>query len=66
MLRWGRPLPAAALTEGGRLQWPMATYSGIYSKVGHDEPGLAGLFRQFFYPGGLPSHDAPRDARLHQ
>lgn len=37
----------------------MAAYSGIYGKVGNDEQGLAGLFRQFSHPGGLPSDDAP-------
>jgi xylulose-5-phosphate/fructose-6-phosphate phosphoketolase len=35
------------------------TYSEIYSNVGDDEEGLAELFRQFSYPGGIPSHAAP-------
>ena len=39
--------------------WLEGTYSGIYSNVGDDEPGLAVLFRQFSYPGGIPSHAAP-------
>lgn len=39
--------------------WLEGTYSEIYSNVGEDEPGLAELFRQFSYPGGIPSHAAP-------
>ena len=39
--------------------WLEGTYSEIYSNVGDDEPGMAELFRQFSYPGGIPSHAAP-------
>jgi xylulose-5-phosphate/fructose-6-phosphate phosphoketolase len=39
--------------------WLEGTYSEIYSNVGGDEQGLAELFRQFSYPGGIPSHAAP-------
>ena len=39
--------------------WLEGTYSEIYSNVGPDEDGLAELFRQFSYPGGIPSHAAP-------
>ncbi|CEA07160.1 Xylulose-5-phosphate phosphoketolase [Arthrobacter saudimassiliensis] len=39
--------------------WLEGTYSEIYSHVGLDEAGLATLFRQFSYPGGIPSHAAP-------
>ena len=35
------------------------TYSEIYSSVSRDEAGLAALFRQFSFPGGIPSHVAP-------
>ena len=35
------------------------TYSEIYPRVGHDEEGLRRLFRQFSFPGGIPSHVAP-------
>src|SRR5262245_32754330 len=35
------------------------TYSEIYSHVSHDEAGVAALFRQFSFPGGIPSHVAP-------
>lgn len=39
--------------------WLEGTYSEIYGHVGNDEDGLAELFRQFSYPGGIPSHAAP-------
>jgi xylulose-5-phosphate/fructose-6-phosphate phosphoketolase len=39
--------------------WLEGTYSEIYANVGDDEQGLAELFRQFSYPGGIPSHAAP-------
>jgi xylulose-5-phosphate/fructose-6-phosphate phosphoketolase len=35
------------------------TYSEIYSAVSQDEAGLKILFRQFSFPGGIPSHVAP-------
>jgi xylulose-5-phosphate/fructose-6-phosphate phosphoketolase len=35
------------------------TYSELYSHVSMDEAGLAELFRQFSFPGGIPSHAAP-------
>jgi len=35
------------------------TYSEIYPDVSRDEEGLAKLFRQFSFPGGIPSHAAP-------
>ena len=35
------------------------TYTEIYSRIGHDEEGLRRLFRQFSFPGGIPSHAAP-------
>jgi xylulose-5-phosphate/fructose-6-phosphate phosphoketolase len=35
------------------------TYTEIYPSVGHDEEGLRRLFRQFSFPGGIPSHVAP-------
>ncbi|MEJ1177863.1 MULTISPECIES: phosphoketolase family protein [unclassified Pseudarthrobacter] len=39
--------------------WLEGTYSEIYGHVGNDETGMAELFRQFSYPGGIPSHAAP-------
>jgi xylulose-5-phosphate/fructose-6-phosphate phosphoketolase len=35
------------------------TYSELYPAVGGDEDGLRELFRQFSFPGGIPSHAAP-------
>ena len=35
------------------------TYSERYSHVTLDEAGLRELFRQFSFPGGIPSHAAP-------
>jgi xylulose-5-phosphate/fructose-6-phosphate phosphoketolase len=34
------------------------TYSEVYPHVGRDEEGLRRLFRQFSFPGGIPSHVA--------
>ena len=47
----GPGLVANAYLEG--------TYSEVYPHVGRDEAGLRELFRQFSYPGGIPSHVAP-------
>jgi xylulose-5-phosphate/fructose-6-phosphate phosphoketolase len=35
------------------------TYSEVYPHVGRNEDGLRELFRQFSFPGGIPSHAAP-------
>ena len=35
------------------------TYSEIYPKISQDAGGLRLLFRQFSFPGGIPSHAAP-------
>ncbi|WP_265935901.1 hypothetical protein, partial [Acinetobacter baumannii] len=35
------------------------TYSEIYSHIDETEDGLRRLFRQFSFPGGIPSHAAP-------
>jgi xylulose-5-phosphate/fructose-6-phosphate phosphoketolase len=35
------------------------TYSEVYPDVTRDEAGLRKLFRQFSFPGGIPSHVAP-------
>ena len=47
----GPGLVANAYLEG--------TYSEVYSGIGRDEDGLRALFRQFSFPGGIPSHVAP-------
>ena len=35
------------------------TYSELYPNIGQDVAGLRQLFRQFSFPGGIPSHAAP-------
>ncbi|WP_332662310.1 phosphoketolase family protein, partial [Aeromicrobium sp.] len=35
------------------------TYSEVYPSVSQDEDGMRALFRQFSFPGGIPSHVAP-------
>jgi xylulose-5-phosphate/fructose-6-phosphate phosphoketolase len=35
------------------------TYSELYPDVAQDEEGMKRLFRQFSFPGGIPSHTAP-------
>ena len=35
------------------------TYSEVYPSVGQDVEGMQALFRQFSFPGGIPSHVAP-------
>jgi xylulose-5-phosphate/fructose-6-phosphate phosphoketolase len=47
----GPGLVANAYLEG--------TYSEVYSSISQDEDGLRALFRQFSFPGGIPSHVAP-------
>ena len=35
------------------------TYSELYPHISQDEEGLRRLFKQFSFPGGIPSHVAP-------
>ncbi|MGZ4743941.1 MAG: phosphoketolase family protein [Oryzihumus sp.] len=39
--------------------WLEGTYTEVYPQVGQDEEGMGRLFRQFSFPGGIPSHVAP-------
>jgi xylulose-5-phosphate/fructose-6-phosphate phosphoketolase len=39
--------------------WLEGTYTELYSAIARDELGMARLFRQFSFPGGVPSHCAP-------
>ncbi len=39
--------------------WLEGTYSELYSQVPPDADGMKELFRQFSFPGGIPSHAAP-------
>src|ERR1700682_4583878 len=47
----GPALVANAYLEG--------TYSEVYPAVTRDEAGLKILFKQFSFPGGIPSHVSP-------
>ncbi len=47
----GPGLVANAYLEG--------TYSEVYTNIGQDEDGMRKLFKQFSFPGGIPSHVAP-------
>jgi xylulose-5-phosphate/fructose-6-phosphate phosphoketolase len=35
------------------------TYTELYPEISHDEEGIKKLFKQFSFPGGIPSHAAP-------
>lgn len=39
--------------------WLEGTYSEYYPNVTQDEAGMKRLFKQFSFPGGIPSHVAP-------
>ncbi|HXV79900.1 MAG TPA: phosphoketolase family protein [Candidatus Binatia bacterium] len=47
----GPGLVANAYLEG--------TYSEVYPNISQDEEGMKKLFKQFSFPGGVPSHVAP-------
>ena len=47
----GPGLVANAYLEG--------TYSEVYPNIAQDEDGMQRLFKQFSFPGGIPSHVAP-------
>ncbi|MDT5037072.1 MAG: xylulose-5-phosphate/fructose-6-phosphate phosphoketolase [Micromonosporaceae bacterium] len=39
--------------------WLEGTYSEVYPNIGRDRGGMRRLFKQFSFPGGIPSHVAP-------
>ena len=39
--------------------WLEGSYSEIYPDISEDAQGMQKLFRQFSFPGGIPSHAAP-------
>ena len=45
--------------------WLEGTYTELFPHVTRDAAGMGRLFRQFSFPGGIPSHCGGRDARLH-
>jgi xylulose-5-phosphate/fructose-6-phosphate phosphoketolase len=40
--------------------WLEGTYSEVYPKISRDGVGMQRLFKQFSFPGGVPSHVAPQ------
>ena len=53
---WGPGHGAPGLVANAYLE---GTYSEIYPDVAQDLDGMARLFRQFSFPGGIPSHASP-------
>jgi len=39
--------------------WLEGSWTDVYPNTTQDEPGMARLFKQFSFPGGIPSHVAP-------
>jgi len=39
--------------------WLEGSYSELYPDISQDEEGMRRLFRQFSFPGGIPSHASP-------
>ena len=39
--------------------WLEGTYSEVYPRITRDASGMQKLFKQFSFPGGIPSHVAP-------
>jgi xylulose-5-phosphate/fructose-6-phosphate phosphoketolase len=39
--------------------WLEGTYSEVFPNISQDEEGMKRLFKQFSFPGGIPSHVAP-------
>jgi xylulose-5-phosphate/fructose-6-phosphate phosphoketolase len=53
---WGPGHGAPGLVANAYLE---GTYSEIYPDVARDAEGMERLFRQFSFPGGIPSHASP-------
>ena len=45
--------------------WLDGSYTEVYPNITRDEEGMQKLFKRFSFPGGIPSHVAPGDPRLH-
>ncbi|MFC5721442.1 phosphoketolase [Streptomyces gamaensis] len=54
---WGPGHGGPAVLAGS---WLDGSYSEVYPDVGRDAEGMERLFRQFSFPGGVPSHVAPQ------
>ena len=59
----GHDLRQRARATAGRAWWPTPTWRAptpsVYPHITRDAAGLGALFRQFSFPGGIPSHAAP-------
>ena len=53
------PARATAARAWWRARGWRAPTASVYPDVSHDEEGMRRLFRQFSFPGGIPSHVAP-------
>lgn len=53
---WGPGHGGAAVLANS---WLEGTYTETYPDIGRDADGMRRLFRQFSFPGGVPSHVAP-------
>jgi xylulose-5-phosphate/fructose-6-phosphate phosphoketolase len=53
---WGPGHGGPAVLAGS---WLDGSYTQTYPDITRDETGMARLFRQFSFPGGVPSHVAP-------
>ncbi|MEV7285077.1 phosphoketolase family protein [Streptomyces sp. NPDC093252] len=53
---WGPGHGGPAVVAGS---WLDGSYTEVYPDVTRDAAGMARLFRQFSFPGGVPSHVAP-------
>lgn len=53
---WGPGHGGPAVVAGS---WLEGSYSEVYPDVSRDAEGMERLFRQFSFPGGVPSHVAP-------
>ena len=55
--------PLAGPGHGGNAMvaqdWLDGTYTEVYPNITQDEDGMRKLFKQFSFPGGVPSHVAP-------
>ncbi len=56
MAVWGPGHGAPGLVANA---WLEGTYGEIYPDVSRDADGMTRLFRQFSFPGGIPSHASP-------
>ncbi|MGW2582287.1 phosphoketolase family protein [Streptomyces virginiae] len=57
MCVWGPGHGGAAVLANS---WLEGTYTETYPDIGRDTDGMRKLFRQFSFPGGVPSHVAPK------